>query len=258
MRILGELAERKASGEIAFDRVIVETTGLADPGPVAQTFFVEDDIHARYVLDAIVTVVDARHAQQQLDEHHEAQEQVGFADRILISKSDLVSDAEAASLIGRLRQMNQRATVQRAHFGNADIKELLDIRGFNLDAILEIEPKFLEEEHHEHDDDIKSFVWREERPLQIDKIEMFLSLMVEGYGNDMLRYKGVLNIAGLEHRVVFQGVHMLMGGSPGKSWGANEGRESVMVFIGRNLPRQKIEAGLAFCVDGASIPIDQA
>jgi len=248
VRILGDLGKKRRQGKLKFDRVIIETTGLANPGPVAQTFFMDEAIHDQYLLDAVVTVVDAKHAQKTLDDHDEARRQVGFADRILLSKTDLVEDAKVAELVRRLRQMNPRAHQAKVHMGEADIKEILDIRGFNLNAVLEVDPAFLESDYHEHDDDVKSFVWRDARPLHMEKIETFLSLMVQNYGEDLLRYKGVLNIQGEPRRMIFQGVHMLMGGTPGKPWEAGEKRESVMVFIGRKLPRRLFEEGLAYCV----------
>jgi G3E family GTPase len=248
VRILGDLGRTRRSGELRFDRVIIETTGLADPGPVAQTFFMDEDINNQYVLDAILTVVDAKHAAQQLTEHREAQEQVWFADRILISKTDLVSDEDVGILSERMRRMNPRAVQKRVHFGKADIRDILDIGGFNLNSILDIAPDFLTKNQHEHDDRIKSFVWKDERALDMEKIETFLSMLVQTYGVDMLRYKGVLNIAGEPRRMIFQGVHMLMGGSPGKPWAPGDRRESTMVFIGRDLPRRLFEEGLAYCV----------
>ncbi|MBL8518477.1 MAG: GTP-binding protein [Betaproteobacteria bacterium] len=254
VRILGELAAKKKKGELKFDRVLIETTGLANTGPVAQTFFMDEDIHNQYLLDAVVTVVDAKHAQQQLDIHEEAQTQVGFADRLLLSKTDLVQDDEVSALQDRLKSMNPRAVQKRVHFGKTDIKDILDIKGFNLNSVLEVSPDFLKDDHHHHDDDVKSFVWRDERPLSMEKMEMFLSLLVETYGKDMLRYKGVLNIANEPRRMIFQGVHMLMGGSPGKPWAEGETRESVMVFIGRNLPQRIFVEGLNYCVDGVEVP----
>jgi len=249
VRILGDLGKKRRQGKLTFDRVIIETTGLANPGPVAQTFFMDEAIHEQYLLDAVVTVVDAKHGEKQLDEHDEARAQVGFADRILLSKTDLVEEDETRALMQRLRDMNPRAHQKKVHFGEADIREILDIRGFNLNAVLEIDPGFLEEEdHHHHDDDISSFVWRDARPLHMEKIETFLSLMVQNYGPDLLRYKGVLNVQGEPRRMIFQGVHMLMGGTPGKPWETGEARESVMVFIGRKLPRRLFEEGLAYCV----------
>src|SRR5262245_48465690 len=248
VRILGDLAKKKRQGKLRFDRVIIETTGLANPGPVAQTFFMDEGIHDQYLLDAVVTVVDAKHADKQLDEHDEARRQVGFADRIQLSKTDLVEDAKVDDLMQRLRQMNPRAQQKKVHMGNADIRELLDIRGFNLNAALEVDPEFLTSDYHEHDDDVTSFVWKDARPMHMEKIETFLSLMVQNYGEDLLRYKGVLNIQGEPRRMIFQGVHMLMGGSPGMEWAPGEARESVMVFIGRKIPRRLFEEGLAYCV----------
>ena len=248
VRILGELKDRREKGELAFERVIIETTGMADPGPVAQTFFLDDAIGEYYLLDSVITVVDAKHAPKQLDEFEEAQEQVGFADRILLSKTDLVSQDDAAKLSTRLKKMNPRAPIKKVHFGQAPIDEILDIRGFNLNAILEIEPEFLEHDHHHHDDAVQSFVFRASQPLDGVKLEEFLSSMIQVYGNDLLRYKGVLALKDNPHRVVFQGVHMLMGGDLGRPWGADESRESVMVFIGRNLPKDVFLQGLDQCL----------
>ncbi len=250
VRILGELAEKKRTGKLKFDRVIIETTGMADPGPVAQTFFMDEDINAQYVLDAVVTVVDAKHAQQQLDSNAQAREQIGFADRILISKTDLTPEEETQKLLSRMQRMNPRATYERVHFGETDIKKILDVRGFNLNSVLDINPDFLKDDgHHEHDDDIQSFVFTSARAMAMEKIEAFLSLLIQTYGNDMLRYKGVLNIEGEAKRMIFQGVHMTMAGSPGKPWLKDEVRESKMVFIGRNLPKRIFIEGLAYCVD---------
>lgn len=248
VRILGQLAERRAAGEVDFDRVIIETTGLADPAPVAQTFFVEDTVGRAYRLDAIVTVVDALHAPRQLDEHHEAQEQVGFADRILLSKTDLVTPEETDALVARLKGMNARAELMTVHFGHTDLARILDVDGFDLDAILEIEPEFLDDVAHEHDDDIASFVFRASRPFRVAKLEAFLSEMLATHGSDMLRYKGVLDVAGMPARVVFQGVHMMMGSNVGQPWRKDEARESVMVFIGRKLPKEVFMNGLEQCL----------
>jgi G3E family GTPase len=248
VRILGDLGKKRRQGKLKFDRVIIETTGLANPGPVAQTFFMDEDIHNQYLLDAVVTVVDAMHADKALDDHDEARRQVGFADRLLISKTDLVEDAKVNELMKRLRQMNPRAHQRKVHMGQAEIKEILDIRGFNLNAVLEIDPEFLTSDYHEHSDEVTSFVWKDARPMHMEKIETFLSLMVQNYGEDLLRYKGVLNVQGEPRRMIFQGVHMLMGGTPGKPWEPGEARESVMVFIGRKIPRRLFEEGLAYCI----------
>lgn len=248
VRILGDLSQRNQAGELRFDRVIIETTGLADPAPVAQTFFVEEAIREHYKLDAIITVVDAVHGMQQHDQHHEALEQVGFADRILLSKTDLVTDEAVQAITARLRQINLRAPIKNVHFGKTDIADILDIGGFTLDEILKIEPDFLEDVSHEHDDEIGSFVFRSERAFDLQKLEVFISGLLEIYGTQLLRYKGILNIAGDDHKTVFQGVHMLMGGEQGSTWKPNEKRESVLVFIGKALPRNAFEKGLAMCL----------
>ena len=255
VRILGELSVKKKAGTLRFDHVVIETTGLADPAPVAQTFFVDEDIQMNYLLDAIVTLVDAVHAPQQLDEHHEAQEQVGFADRVLISKTDLVDAPTLAALKQRLTRINPRAKIGESHKGVAAVNELMDIRGFNLNAILEIEPQFLTDVDHEHDDDVTSFVFREDRPLDLERVEDFLGGMIKVYGPQMMRYKGVLNIKGEAQRIVFQGVHMLMGAERAGKWQPNEKRTSKMVFIGRGLPQAVLEAGLAGCAVGAKLKV---
>jgi len=248
IRILGDLKARREKKALAFDRVIIETTGMADPGPVAQTFFTDEEIGNYYLLDSILTVVDARHAPRQLDEFREAQEQVGYADRILLSKTDLVAEDETNRLIERLRRMNPRAPVRPVHFGNAPLEEILDIRGFNLNAILELDPDFLSETHHDHADQVQSFVYRAERPFDGDKLEAFLSGMIQVHGPDLLRYKGVLWMKGKSNRVVFQGVHMMMGGDIGKPWAKGEKKQSVLVFIGKNLPKDLFVAGLEQCL----------
>jgi G3E family GTPase len=248
IRILGTLKEKRDQGALRFDRVVIETTGMADPGPVAQTFFTDEEIGNYYLLDSIITLVDAKHAPKQLDEFHEAQEQVGFADRILLSKTDLADEAEVKQLVDRIRRMNPRAPVKKVHFGDAPLEEVLDIRGFNLNAILELDPKFLTDVQHEHHDEVESFVFRSEKPFDGTKLEQFLSGMIQVYGPDLLRYKGVLWMKGNPRRVVFQGVHMMMGGDLGKPWGKGEKKGSVMVFIGKKLPKDIFIAGMEQCL----------
>jgi G3E family GTPase len=249
IRILGELKERRETGKLRFERVIIETTGMADPGPVAQTFFIDEHIGNYYLLDSVITLVDAKHAQKQLDEFREAQEQVGFADRILLSKTDLVPDEEQARLRKRLVQMNPRAPIKSVHFGNAPIGEILDIRGFNLNAVLELDPEFLEDDEHEHDEHVSSFVFRSGKPFDGVRLEEFLSGLIQVYGPNMLRYKGVLYLKGNTNRVVFQGVHMLMGGDVGRPWGKDEKPASTLVFIGKDLPQDLFIKGLEQCLE---------
>jgi len=206
------------------------------------------------VLDAVVTVVDALHAPRQLDEHRAAQEQVGFADRLLLSKSDLVTADQIRSLQARLARMNSRAPLGQVNFGSTDIADILDVRGFDLDAVVSDARQFAEAGAHDHahDDSVASFVYRDSRPFDLEKLEVFLGLLLQTYGADMLRYKGVLSVEGRDSRVIFQGVHLLMGADDGKPWAAGEKRESVLVFIGRKLPRELFERGLALCVAGAA------
>jgi G3E family GTPase len=221
---------------------------MADPGPVAQTFFTDEEIGNYYLLDSILTVVDAKHAAKQLDEFHEAQEQVGFADRILLSKTDLTKEEETEILIKRLKKMNPRAPIKKVNFGNTPIEEVLDIRGFNLNAILELDPEFLTDSHHEHHDEVESFVFKSDKPFDGNKLEQFLSGMIQVYGTDLLRYKGVLWMKGNPKRVVFQGVHMMMGGDMGKPWTKADKKHSVLVFIGKKLPKDLFIAGLEECI----------
>jgi G3E family GTPase len=268
---LNDLAEKRRKGELHFDRVIIETTGLADPGPVAQTFFMDELVAESYLLDAIVTLVDVKHAHQQLDDRQEARRQIGFADQIFISKTDLVAPVETEALIQRLKHMNPRAPMKAVHFGEVPIDEVLDLRGFNLNAKLDIDPDFLKEEDHDHhhdhgeacdhpshqhetgsdhrhDDDVKSFVFRSERPFNAAKLEDFLGAMVNIYGPRMLRYKGVLSMQDTQRKVIFQGVHQLMGSDLGPNWAEQEPRTSKMVFIGIDLPKDIFLQGLQQCL----------
>ncbi len=266
---LTDLAEKRRKGEIAFDRVVIETTGLADPGPVAQTFFMDDVIAESYLLDSILTLVDAKHAESQLDSRQEARRQVGFADQIFISKSELVAPAEVDALVHRLKHMNPRAPQRRVHFGEVPIAQVFDLKGFNLNAKLDIDPDFLTEDgghghhhdhdhehgehcdhphHHAHDDDVKSFVFRSKKAFNPAKLEDFLGAIVQVYGPKMLRYKGVLYMKGSDRKVVFQGVHQLMGSDLGPKWAPGEDKGSKMVFIGIDLPQDVLLQGLEQCL----------
>jgi G3E family GTPase len=248
VRILSELARKREQGTLNFDRVIIETTGLADPAPVAQTFFVEPEISFHYLVDAILTVVDAKHALKQLDSTHEAEDQIGFADRLLISKVDLVTPEELDLLTARLKQINLNAPIKHIHFGKTAINELLDIRSFDLNAILEIEPNFLNDVSHHHDKGVSSFAYHSDIAFDAAKIISFMELTVSMYGNDLLRYKGILNIQGCDRKVIFQGVHMMFDETLGIAWKEGEKRASTLVFIGRNLPpKQDLKEALDSC-----------
>jgi len=248
IRILNDLRTRREAGDLKFDRVVIETTGLADPGPVAQTFFLDDQIAEYYLLDAVITVVDAKHGDQQLDQHKEAVEQVGFADRILMSKVDVTPEADREKLRQRLVRINPRAPIKPGNFGDADIADILDIRGFNLNAILEIDPQFLTSDEHEHDEAVQSFVFRSNKAFDPVKLEDFLGGLIQVYGPDMLRYKGVLFMKGSDRQTVFQGVHQMMGADVGRKWQTGEKPSSKMVFIGRNLPKDMFIKGLEQCL----------
>jgi G3E family GTPase len=268
---LSDLAAKKRKGELDFDRIVIETTGLADPGPVAQTFFMDDEVAESYLLDSILTLVDAKHAQGQLDTRQEARRQIGFADQIFISKTDLVDDATVEALIHRVKHMNPRAPQRKVNFGEVPISEVFDLRGFNLNAKLDIDPEFLSMQehdhdhdhhdhdhehgehcdhphHHAHDDDVKSFVFRSDKAFQPAKLEDFLGAIVQVYGPKMLRYKGVLNMKGTDRKVIFQGVHQLMGSDLGPKWMPGEKKTSKMVFIGLDLPRDIFLQGLEQCL----------
>jgi G3E family GTPase len=306
VRILGELQARREAGELNFERVIVETTGMANPGPVAQTFFLDDGVAGYYRLDGVITVVDAKHGHCTLDQQAEAQNQVGFADRILVSKSDLVEADEIDSLRARLVRMNPRAPIRMMQMGQVALSEVLDIQGFNLDAILQLDPEFLAAEdaqrrghghqqphrhdprptpqplarrhkgqpppgaegsgvskaqkahddhgdalhrHHPvHDDSVQAFVFRSRRPFAPARLEEYLGALTQVYGQDLLRYKGVLFISGSPRRQILQGVHMMIAAEPGRPWDRNERPASTIVFIGRKLPREAILKGLEACL----------
>ena len=282
---LSLLAEKKRKGELDFDRVVIETTGLADPGPVAQTFFMDDEIAESYLLDSVLTLVDAKHADGQLDTRQEARRQIGFADQIFISKTDLVDEATVDALMHRIKHMNPRAPQQAVHFGEVPIAKVFDLKGFNLNAKLDIDPEFLNADaghghhdqhghdhahdgheghdhapgeacdlphphphHHAHDDDVKSFVFRSKRAFNPAKLEDFLGAIVQVYGPKMLRYKGVLNMKGSDRKVIFQGVHQLMGSDLGPKWVPGEDKTSKLVFIGIDLPKDVLLQGLEQCL----------
>jgi G3E family GTPase len=273
---LSDLAAKRRKGELTFDRVVIETTGLADPGPVAQTFFMDDEVAESYLLDSILTLVDAVHAQKQLDDRQEARRQIGFADQLFISKADLVDETTLDALSHRLKHMNPRAPQRRVNFGDVPIAQVFDLHGFNLNAKLEIDPEFLaaadqghghgdhghdhhghdhahgepcdHPHHHHHDDDVKSFVFRSHKAFNPAKLEDFLGSIVQIYGPKMLRYKGVLNMKGTDRKVIFQGVHQLMGSDLGPKWMPGEKRQSKMVFIGIDLPGEVFQQGLTKCL----------
>ncbi len=239
------LLDKLDAGELAFDRLVIECTGLADPAPVAQTFFADEELAQRYVLDGIVTLVDAVNAERHLQEAI-AQAQVGFADRILLSKTDLAEPEQVEALRQRLARINRRAPLRVVEHGRIELAELLDIRGFNLNADIAAAPLLrplvplgLPA------DRIRTLVLSSDKPLDMARLSAFMEDLLERYGNALLRYKGVLNVAGDERRLVFQGVLRLYGFDWDEPWGEGEARQSVLVFIGDNLPEDEIRQGFA-------------
>ena len=242
IRIIGGLMKRKD-----FDGIIVETTGLADPAPVAQTFFVDDEVRERAALDGIVTVVDAKHILRRLEDSHEAEEQVAFADLILLNKTDLVDEATLDVVEARIRAMNPFAVIRRTERCSVDPSDVLGRGAFDLARILEMEPTFLEEDAHEHDAAVTSVSLVSEAPLDADRFQTWIHRLTATQGADILRFKGILAFRGSDRREVIQGVHMLIDGDALTPWKPGEPRTSRFVLIGRNLDRAALEAGFAAC-----------
>jgi G3E family GTPase len=264
IRILAKLRQRRAK----FDYVLIETTGMADPGPVAQTFFTDEEVKESFVLDGIVTVVDAKHVDLHFDDMREVREQIGFADVILLNKADLVSPEDFVKLEQRIRKMNPMAKLYRTQDAVIDLDKVLNIGGFDLKRALELEPDFLKaeeehdhdhegHEHHEHEheeehdhhhaEDVTSVGIRAAGELDEKKLSDWLGTLLRSKGQDIFRMKGVLAVKGRSMRFVFQGVHMLMDGRPDRPWG-DEKRENTLIFIGRNLNRAELNEGFRSCL----------
>jgi len=262
IRVVQGLMKRQASAARGFDAIVVETTGLADPGPVAQTFFVDDDVRTRTKLDSVTTVVDAKHVMATLDASREAREQIAFADQIVLNKTDLVSDEELAGVEARLRRLNPLARIHRAQRSNVPLDAVLGRGGFDLERITALEPEFLNPAHgeeghvhdehcehpdHAHDDGIKGVSLVAQRPLDANKVSRWLNELLQTRGPDILRAKGIIDVAGDERRLVFQAVHMILEGDFQRPWSDKDVRESRMVFIGRDLDEAALTAGFEAC-----------
>ncbi len=243
IRIIGNLMRRRDK----FDHLVIETTGLADPAPVIQTFFVDDDVQAQTHLDAVVTMVDAKHISQHWDAE-EVQEQIAFADVIALNKTDLVTDEILDQLEQKIRQMNAIAKIYRTQNAELDLDQILGVSAFNLDRALEIDPDFLGEEAHEHDETVGSIAIVEPGAVDGEKLNQWMSKLVETQGQDIFRMKGILNLVGQEQRFVFQGVHMIFDGRRDRDWKTNETRQNQLVFIGRNLQEADLKAGFKACL----------
>jgi G3E family GTPase len=244
IRIISALMKRKDR----FDGMLIETTGLADPAPVVQTFFVDDDVSDRVRLDAVVTVVDAKHFLERVEDGHEAEEQVAFADVILLNKTDLVDAETLAKVRQRIHAINRFAKVHETVRSGSDLTQILDRGSFDLKRILEIEPDLLEgEDDHEHDETVTSISLKSDTALDADKFSEWIRTLIMERGTDIFRSKGILDIQGQNRRYIFQGVHMVMDSDWGNAWRGGEARESRIVFIGRNLDQGDIESGFLAC-----------
>ena len=243
IRIIGNLMKRRDK----FDHIVIETTGLADPAPVIQTFFVDEDMRDTLLLDAVVTVVDAKHIWAHWDAD-EAQEQIAFADVVLLNKTDLVTEEELAELEKRIRAMNVMAKIYRTHNAELQMDALLGVKAFDLNRALEIEPDFLGEHTHEHDETVTSVAIVESGAIDGNKFSDWIEELLRTQGTNIFRTKGILNIAGDNKRFVFQGVHMVFDGRPDRHWKATETPKNELVFIGRNLNENQLKEGFRRCL----------
>jgi G3E family GTPase len=243
IRIIANLMRRRDK----FDHLVIETTGLADPAPVIQTFFVDEDMQSQISLDAVVTVVDAKHIWQHW-EADEAQEQIAFADVILLNKTDLVLPEQLDELERRIRSMNALSKIYRTRNAELEMDALLGVRAFDLKRALEIDPEFLNENAHEHDETVGSVALVESGELDMQKLNDWLSYLLQTQGTDIFRMKGILNIAGEDRRFVFQGVHMLFDATRDRPWKKSETRKNQLVFIGRNLDEAKLKDDFRACL----------
>jgi len=244
IRIIGNLMKRRDR----FDHLVIETTGLADPAPVIQTFFVDEDLRDELRLDAVVTLVDLRHVEQHWDSE-EVREQLAFADVLVLNKTDLVDETTRTAIERRVRAINPVARLLTSRNADVPMGELLGVEAFALERALSLDPGFLAEEHdHEHDDAIGSLALVEERPMDLDKLGGWLADLVAERGPDLFRMKGIIQLQGEERRYVFQSVHMLLDGDFDRPWKPAERRRTELVIIGRDLDGEALRAGFLACV----------
>ncbi|MBN8908972.1 MAG: GTP-binding protein, partial [Rhodospirillales bacterium] len=245
IRIVGGLMKRRDK----FDGIIIETTGLANPAPVAQTFFVDEGVKEKARLDAIVTVVDAKHLPARLADSNEAADQIAFADVIVLNKTDLVTPEELEAVEARIRQINKFAVIHRTQRAALPIEQVLDRGAFDLQRVLAMDPEFLSgEDDHEHNDDVSSMSFEVEKPIDPEKFNAWIGALLQEQGPDLLRTKGILAYAGENRRFAFQAVHMIADGDFIGPWKEGEPRTSKIVFIGRNLNRPRLRRGFEGCV----------
>jgi G3E family GTPase len=246
IRILAGLMKRRTK----FDGIIIETTGLANPAPVAQTFFVDEGVRAKARLDAIVTVVDALNLPARLDDSAEAAAQIAFADVILLNKIDLVSTAELVAVEARIRAINAIAPIIRSEKSNVAIEAVLERKAFDLNRILALDPDFLDSDEHEHNEEISSMSFTVSRPIDPQKFNGWIGALLNAKGADLLRTKGILDYEGEDRRFAFQAVHMIADGDFIGPWKEGEKRQSRIVFIGRDLNRPQLRRGFESCQVG--------
>lgn len=246
---LTNIAKDLLKKKVAFDYLVIETTGMADPNPVAQTFFMDEYMQKNFHLDSIVTVVDAFHIEKNLDEVKETQDQIGFADIILLNKADMIEKPKMTELENKIRSMNSMAKLVQTVKCNVPVGDVIGVGAFDLSSRLELSPELGTEYHkHTHDEAIQSIYIEETRPLDPEKLNRFMGLVVNELGGQVLRSKGVVSIKDDPMRHVFHGVHMTLGSAPDREWKTNEERKTQMVFIGRHLPKDILSEGLALCV----------
>jgi len=248
IRIVAGLMKRRGK----FDGIIIETTGLANPAPVAQTFFVDDGVRAKTRLDAIVTVVDAKNLPARLADSAEAEDQVAFADVIVLNKADLVTPEELDAVEARIRTINRYARIHRATRSNVAIADVLGQGAFDLARVLEREPDFLEDSAHSHDTDVNSMSFEVSRAVDPERFNAWMGTLLQEKGQDLLRTKGILSYPGEDRRFAFQAVHMIADGDFVGAWPAGQERRSKLVFIGRNLNRPQLRRGFEACQVSAS------
>ncbi len=243
IRIVGGLMKRPGR----FDGIIIETTGLANPAPVAQTFFVDETVRTRTRLDAIVTVVDAKNLPARLADSHEAADQIAFADVIVLNKTDLASAEELAEVERRVREINPFATIHRATRGDVPVTALLDQGAFDLERVLAHTPDFLDDDAHEHNEDVASMSFEVTRPIDPERFNAWIGALLAAEGQNLLRTKGILAYPGEDRRFAFQAVHMMADGDFVGPWKEGAPRHSRIVFIGRNLNRPQLRRGFESC-----------